>query len=94
MSTEKKLTLIEAGKISDTLLNLFRDRIRAQKDKELKRLTTQFAQDQQLGKATDPQILAARVAAYCAIEGFESELDKEVAIGRKASSEVYGNPIR
>lgn len=80
----RKLNLIERGRISDVLLAQLGERLAAEKQKALKKMTQDFRHGNR-----DAVNLASGLAAYCALEDFESQLEKEIRQGRSASQELY-----
>lgn len=83
----KRLQSIEVGRVSDTLLNVFEEKLATFKEKRLKSLI-------QAHRMMDSNKVNLELAAYCALEDFESELKKEVTAGRNAAKELVDNERR
>lgn len=83
MNTDKKLQLIESGKMSDTLLNVFGDKIRETSLEHLARLKSNYKS----GKS-DQATLSSGVAAICALDDLLEKLTKDVRTGNKVSREI------
>ncbi len=85
--TEKKLGLIQTGRVADILLEQFSQRIAARKEIAIKRL----AQAHRAGTATQAEY-AAGMGAYCALEDLHTDLVKESTKGHTAQKEI--NDVR
>lgn len=85
MSHDKSLQLIQTGRMAQIVLDQFKEKIDSRKAHALSKLT-------QLSRSgcSDPVALASRLAAYCELEDFETELTKEVTRARKAAEEMNG----
>jgi len=84
---ERKLALIQNGKMADILLRELGQRIRARQEVTLKVLSQNFRS----GQYTEAS-LASGVAAYCALEDLHSDLVKESTKGNQAQKEL--NDVR
>jgi hypothetical protein len=82
----KRLQAIEVGRVSDTLLNVFGEKLTHHKERQLKKVLTTH----RMGERDKVHL---ELAAYCALEDFESELKKEVMAGRNAAKELVDNGI-
>lgn len=85
MSQDKSLQLIQTGRMAHILLDQFKEKIAERKAHALSKLM-------QLNRSgsSDAVALASRLAAYCELEDFETELTKEVTRARKAAEEMNG----
>lgn len=79
-----KIQLVSEARVSDALLQRFGEKIAQAKESALAKLKSNYRAGN-----TDAVTLASGVAAYCALEDFESLLTKDIRQGRSAAKELY-----
>lgn len=83
-SIEKRLETINRGRVAEVILTHLNERIEDQLKKALNRLKMDYRN----GK-TDSVTLSSGLAAYCALEDFQSDLMREVKNGQSAAKEIH-----